>query len=288
MNRTYLLILLFTALILSTTAYGDGSNPTASDAAQTMHLLDEVVVKGSENLRSMRIMEIDTPVFIRGTDDDQVTVKLWSVKTGTAEMNLRYEIVGGEVWLSLRKPVGELGAVKNTALLVTDDASSSLEELLLDWDLEDLEVEFVAEITMPKSMNVVLGDAVMRAAITGVAGVDMKAGQGDFTLADITGFVRVRNNAGSLKLKNITGDVWISDKGGAISVENVTGLVTIDSDFDVALRIQDVTGDVTIASKLGGSAEVANVRGNVSVFSREPIKTACIGITGKLIVPENF
>ena len=64
----------------------------------------------------------------------------------------------------------------------------------------------------------------------------MKAGQGDFTLADITGFVRCATTRGSLKLKNITGDVWISDKGGAISVENVTGLVTIDSDFDVALR----------------------------------------------------
>ncbi|MDD2431750.1 MAG: hypothetical protein PHD88_03660 [Firmicutes bacterium] len=297
MKKLFALIILLSALVIATAVFADNTaNTVFSEAVQTLNLMDDVVITSPGSLKTLRIMEIDTPVKIKGSKNDFVTIKLLSSKKGSASLDLAYEIMGEEIWLAVEKVVRELfeeDVIEENLPIRENDDGVSLEDEdrknvnLQEDSLQELSLDFWVEISIPTHMNVVLGETVNKGSIIGVAGVDMNAGIGDFVLENITGFVRIRDNAGTLRLKNVTGDVWISDKGGAISVENVTGLVTIDSDVGLALRVQDVTGDVTISSKLGGSAEVANVKGNVSVFSRAPIKTACIGITGNVIVPEN-
>lgn len=265
----------------------------ANTQLQNMTIMDEVGILATD-LQTLRIMDTHTPLVVRGEDVEKLTVKLLSKYEGTGQIEFSYETLGEEIWLSAEMLIENIIKPQQKS-----DNVEVIEEGNADWTiLEETSAEdarsqsqyssdFFIEIVVPEHMSLVLGEAVYHADIAGIAGIDMNAGDGYFILADITGSVRIRDNSGTLMLKNITGDVWISDMGGLINVQDVTGLVTIDGEVGLTLKVQDVTGDVTISSKLGGCAEVANVQGNVSVFSRAPIKTACIDVTGNIIVPEN-
>ena len=93
--------------------------------------------------------------------------------------------------------------------------------------------------------------------------IDLNTANGDISVTNLTGDVRVRTSGGSLSLQSITGTVWGHTSGGSVEVVNITGDVQVRTSGG-NLRLGAIQGFVSGRTS-GGSIKGTNCNGGTDV-----------------------
>jgi hypothetical protein len=132
-----------------------------------------------------------------------------------------------------------------------------------DDDLYD-NVSLSYRIVVPADTAVTAKSGSGSQTISGVKGVQSRAGSGSLTLGKIAGDVGARAGSGSIRVDDVGGNLEVKTGSGSIDALGVRGAITASAGSGRIELEQTGTGDVSVHSGSGG-VRVRGVRGGLSV-----------------------